>query len=187
MNDLKTLVLNADYTPMSVLPLHVVSAKQAVIRLFSENCSTVTDYGIPIKTTNPSFKMMWPAIIIRNEYVQRNQKPVLSKSSLFYRDRGRCAYCSISLSLDTITRDHVMPLSRGGKDTWENVVACCPTCNYLKRDNLPEGKWRPRVKLYKPTHAELVELRKLFPVSVYHESWKDYLTDWKGEVKLIWK
>lgn len=184
MENFKTLVLNADYTPISVLPLHVISGKQAVIRLFSDNCSTVTDYGVQIKTVNPNFRINWPAIIIRKEYVKRNQRPVLSKSSLFYRDRGHCAYCGIKLTMETITFDHVIPKSLGGKDDWTNIVACCPTCNYLKKDKMPVGEWAPRVKPRTPTHQELVEIRKLFPVTVYHESWKDYLADWKGEIKL---
>lgn len=185
MNKYKTLVLNADFSPISVLPLHVISGENAVSKLFADNCDTVVDYGKQIKTTNPNFKMMWPAVIVRREYVHRTQRPVLSKSSLFYRDKGHCAYCGIQLTLDTITRDHVIPMSRGGKDDWDNVVACCPTCNYLKSNHLPEGRWKPKITPYKPSFHELVELRKLFPVTINHPSWRDYLGDWKGEVRLV--
>lgn len=187
MLDYKTLVLNADYTPISVLPLHVISAKQAVIRLFADTCQPVADYGTKIKTPNPKVHMMWPSVIMRKEYVKRTQRPVLTKTSLLYRDKGHCAYCGIELSQDTITRDHVMPLSKGGKDDWLNVVAACPTCNYLKSNHLPVGRWLPKIKPWHPTHEQLIELRKLFPVVVYHSSWLDYLPAWKGEVKLAWK
>lgn len=186
MIEYKTLVLNADYTPISVLPLHVISAKQAVIRLFAETCSVVSDYGVPIKTPNPNIRLNWPSVIIRKEYVKRTQRPVLTKTSLLYRDRGHCAYCNTKLSVETITRDHVMPLSKGGKDDWLNVVAACPTCNYLKSDHLPVGRWKPSVKPWHPTHEQLIELRKLFPVTIYHSSWVDYLPAWKGEVKVAW-
>ena len=110
MTEFKTLVLNADYTPISVLPLHVISAKQAVIRLFADTCSVVSDYGTPIKTPNPNIKLNWPSIIIRKEYVKRTQKPVLTKSSLLYRDRGHCAYCNTKLSMETVTRETTLCL-----------------------------------------------------------------------------
>lgn len=187
MVDYKTLVLNADYTPISVLPLHVISAKQAVIRLFADTCTTVADYGKPIKTVNPAIKLNWPSVIVRKEYVKRTQRPILSKSSLFYRDRGHCAYCTTELSLETITCDHVTPKSLGGKHEWTNVVAACPTCNYLKSDHLPVGRWKPNTKPWHPTHEQLTELRKLFPVIVHHESWVHYMPPWKGEIRVLWK
>jgi len=186
MINYKTLVLNADYTPISVLPLHVISAKQAVIRLFASTCDVVNDYGVLIKTPNPNIKLNWPSVIIRKEYIKRTQKPVLTKTSLLYRDRGHCAYCQVKLTVETITRDHVIPLSKGGKDDWLNVVASCPTCNYLKSDHLPIGRWKPATKPWHPTHEQLIELRKLFSITVYHPSWVDYLPTWKGDIKVIW-
>ena len=64
--------------------------------------------------------------------------PSLSNSKLFQRDRNICAYCGGEFSFLRLTRDHIRPVSRGGTDTWMNVVAACRACNGVKRNRLPE-------------------------------------------------
>ncbi len=64
--------------------------------------------------------------------------PPLSNRELFRRDRHLCAYCGDQGSFLRLTRDHVTPVSRGGKDTWMNVVTACRHCNGLKRNRTPE-------------------------------------------------
>jgi 5-methylcytosine-specific restriction endonuclease McrA len=54
------------------------------------------------------------------------------------RDGYRCQYCGTHGTLDTLTVDHILPISRGGRDIWTNVVAACRTCNNLKGNKLPE-------------------------------------------------
>ncbi len=66
----------------------------------------------------------------------RDVVPVLNNASLFRRDGCLCLYCGTSLPPSQLTRDHVVPLSRGGTDTWENTVTACRPCNHRKADRL---------------------------------------------------
>ena len=67
-----------------------------------------------------------------------NQVPPLNNRELFRRDRHVCAYCGGEFSFLRLTRDHVLPMSRGGRDTWMNVVTACRHCNGVKRNQTPE-------------------------------------------------
>ena len=67
-----------------------------------------------------------------------HQVPPLNNRELFRRDRHTCAYCGHEYSYFRLTRDHITPLSRGGRDTWMNVVTACRHCNGHKRNRLPE-------------------------------------------------
>lgn len=64
--------------------------------------------------------------------------PTLTNRTLFQRDRCICAYCGAKYSPKELTRDHVMPWSKGGKDSWDNCVAACKPCNNWKGDKTPE-------------------------------------------------
>lgn len=66
------------------------------------------------------------------------QTPPLSNRELFNRDRHICAYCGDSLPGSRLTRDHVVPVSQGGRDNWMNVVAACKSCNQRKSGRTPE-------------------------------------------------
>jgi hypothetical protein len=63
-------------------------------------------------------------------------KPSLTNTALFYRDNCQCLYCGNYFATSELSRDHVQPVSRGGKDRWENVVAACKRCNQRKGDAL---------------------------------------------------
>ena len=67
-----------------------------------------------------------------------DQVPPLNNRELFRRDLHICAYCGQEFSFLRLTRDHIVPLSRGGRDTWMNGVAACRHCNGHKRNRLPE-------------------------------------------------
>lgn len=67
-----------------------------------------------------------------------NQIPPLNNRELFRRDRHLCAYCGGEFGFLRLTRDHIRPVSRGGRDTWMNVVTACRHCNGLKRNRTPE-------------------------------------------------
>lgn len=66
------------------------------------------------------------------------QVPPLSNRELFHRDRHMCAYCGDEYSVQKLTRDHVVPVSHGGLDTWMNVVTACRHCNQRKAGRTPE-------------------------------------------------
>jgi len=88
-----------------------------------------------------------------------SQVPPLNNRELFHRDRYLCAYCGHILPGAKLTRDHVVPFSRGGRDAWMNVVAACRPCNERKSDRTPE---KARMELlylpYVPNRAEYLIL-----------------------------
>ncbi|NNJ98591.1 MAG: HNH endonuclease [Gammaproteobacteria bacterium] len=86
--------------------------------------------------------------------------PPLTNRELFRRDRHTCMYCLTSLADRHLTRDHVLPLSRGGDDVWTNVVTACRSCNQRKAARLlKESGMRLHAVPYTPNYAEWLILR----------------------------
>jgi hypothetical protein len=81
-----------------------------------------------------------PIVAVRGAVPSRawRQAPALSNPKLFARDRQICAYCGGRFPLDDLTREHIVPVSRGGHDTWMNCITACRTCNGHKGNRLPE-------------------------------------------------
>ena len=73
-----------------------------------------------------------------DQSAKRNSAPFLNNRRLFIRDRFLCAYCGCQPGEEALTRDHIHPVSRGGRDTWMNCVACCVRCNQRKGNRRPE-------------------------------------------------
>jgi len=85
--------------------------------------------------------------------------PPLSNRELFHRDRHLCAYCAKELSSQKLTRDHVVPVSQGGRDLWMNVVTACRPCNQQKSGRTPEqAKMLLVYAPYVPNKAEYLIL-----------------------------
>ena len=87
------------------------------------------------------------------------QVPPLDNRELFHRDRHMCAYCAGEFASQRLTRDHVIPVSQGGRDLWMNVVTACRSCNQRKSGRTPE---QARMQLlyapYVPNKAEYLIL-----------------------------
>lgn len=184
--DLRTLVLKKDYTPFSLFPLSVIPAHKAFTRVLNGTSDLVSNYDIEIKTNNPDIQYYWPSVIrsldpIHNVY---RDTPSLTPEYLFYRDHAECQYCGKGLTVKELTYEHVHPASKGGKTTWDNIVAACTKCNSAKGDSLPKGPWAPARKPYIPTMWELIKLRKQYPIYLEHESWKDWIGEWDGDIKI---
>jgi 5-methylcytosine-specific restriction endonuclease McrA len=81
-----------------------------------------------------------PIIAVRGAVPSRawRQAPALSNPKLFSRDRLVCAYCGGHFHADDLTREHIVPTSRGGHDTWMNCITACRGCNGRKGNRLPE-------------------------------------------------
>ena len=131
---MKTLVLNAGYEPLAV-----VSFKRALILVLSNKATVLAQSGDEqMHSANATFEL--PSVILLQRYVRvpTSRRIPVSRRGVLRRDSHRCAYCSKSAN----TIDHVQPKSRGGKDTWENLVACCLKCNNTKGDRtLSEIGW----------------------------------------------
>ena len=85
--------------------------------------------------------------------------PPLTNQALFGRDRNTCLYCGGEFSDADLTRDHVAPTSRGGRDAWDNCVAACRRCNHFKGNRLPDECGLQLLALpYVPNFAEYLAL-----------------------------
>lgn len=95
-------------------------------------------YGGKSRLTGTQTSIELPAIVACDgEHMARVRKePPLTNAALFYRDNCQCLYCGQYFSFNELSRDHVLPTSRGGADRWENVVAACKRCNQFKGDRL---------------------------------------------------
>lgn len=95
-----------------------------------------------------------------NPNSHRKTSPTLSNKTLFVRDRNICAYCGSDCKTSDLTKDHIMPQSRGGKDTWENCVTACYGCNQYKEDRTPEEADMPLLYVpYVPSFNEFLILK----------------------------
>jgi 5-methylcytosine-specific restriction endonuclease McrA len=114
-----------------------------------------------------------PAVMILRDYEKRKSTIRYSKQNVFLRDGFECQYCGILVTRKTATVDHVLPVSHGGKTTFENTVTACAPCNANKGNN---KKIVPSRKPVKPSYFQLVDRRKKLKWDVPHPSWEDYLT-----------
>jgi hypothetical protein len=96
--------------------------------------------GIQRSTGLQSRIEVHPIIAVRGAVPSRawRQAPALSNPKLFARDREVCAYCGGRFHFDELTREHIVPVSRGGHDTWMNCITACRNCNGRKGNRLPE-------------------------------------------------
>lgn len=92
---------------------------------------------------------------LRSDYV-----PPLNNTALFRRDDHICLYCGERFPARRLSRDHVRPLSKGGRDHWSNVVTACVRCNGQKAGRTPEQAGMELLAIpFVPTHAEYVFLQ----------------------------
>jgi 5-methylcytosine-specific restriction endonuclease McrA len=105
----------------------------------------------------PSGLDLHPIIASRGHARSRaiNPTPNLTNPALFARDAQLCLYCGQQFSRPHLTRDHVLPLSKGGLDTWENVVSACFQCNSRKSNRTPQQAHMPLLAVpYRPSWIE---------------------------------
>ncbi|MCC7281492.1 MAG: HNH endonuclease [Acetobacteraceae bacterium] len=175
------LVLNADFRPLSYFPLSLWCWQDAVKAVFLDRVSVLNEYEIEVRS--PSHAMRLPSVIALKEYIQAARRPAFTRFNVFLRDRFECQYCAAHAPAPDLTFDHVVPRSRGGRTTWENVVTACASCNLRKGSRLPkECAMQPRSRPRQPTTYELQENGRGFPPNYLHVSWRDYLY-WDSELE----
>jgi 5-methylcytosine-specific restriction endonuclease McrA len=126
----KVLVLNQDYRALTVC-----SVQRAFLLVYMDKAELVSNANnIYLRTVTNLFPA--PSIIRLHSYVNLPYKGVvLSRQNVFKRDGHNCQYCGTHQDL---TLDHVIPRSRGGLTSWDNLVAACKHCNSKKGDNTPD-------------------------------------------------
>lgn len=175
------LVLNADFRPLSYFPLSLWGWQDVVKAVFLERVSIVCEYDTLIHA--PSMEMRLPSVIALKEYVQPRLYPAFTRFNVFLRDHFSCQYCGKNHPAQDLTFDHVVPRSRGGRTSWENVVTACRGCNFTKANRLAkECAMHPLKKPVRPTTWRLQENGRTFPPNYLHHSWCDYLY-WDSELE----
>lgn len=159
----RTLVLNVTYQPLSI-----TTVRRALLLVLSGKADVVHTRPGAIRSSRMSMQV--PSVV-RLTYHARapyRRRAPLHRRAVFARDAQRCQYCGNRAECI----DHVHPRSRGGEHTWENVVACCRTCNVGKGDSLlSEGRYRLRRTPYAPEPLAIVAaMRPDAPME-----WTDYL------------
>ncbi len=174
------LVLNADFRPLSYYPLSLWSWQEAIKAVVADRVNVVSVYGR--KVHSPSAEMPLPSVIALKEYIPTSRRPAFTRFNVFLRDRFTCQYCGESLPTHELTFDHVIPRSKGGRTTWDNVITACSPCNLIKGNRLPiQAHMFPLVRPTEPTSFLLQEHGRAFPPNYLHESWRDFLY-WDSEL-----
>jgi 5-methylcytosine-specific restriction endonuclease McrA len=126
----RVLVLNATYEP-----INVCSVRRAVVLLLKEKAELLERGRWELHSENTTFAR--PAVIrlIAYVHVPRDvHQRKITRRAVFARDGWTCQYCG---SRANLTVDHVIPRSKGGSSSWDNIVASCAPCNRRKGDRLP--------------------------------------------------
>src|SRR3979411_3033960 len=124
------LVLNASYEP-----INVCAARRAIVLVLKGVAMTEEENGHFLHAARKIMRV--PSVIRLLEYRRiPHQSRALSRKNILLRDRNTCQYCATVLPSSELTLDHVIPRSRGGSSTGENLVACCHSCNRRKGNRM---------------------------------------------------
>lgn len=165
------LFLNADYSPIAIAPLSTVNWQEAVKLVWLDQVD-VLEYYQDWFVHSPSVTLQVPSVIASRTYVKISRSVKFNKSNLCIRDDYTCQYCMKKFDTRSLTMEHVIPRSAGGKTSWQNIVMACTRCNIQKGHRLDV---RPIKTPYKPTYGEIVSKAKRIPIDVPNANWIPYL------------
>ena len=143
------LVLNSDYSP-----INICDGRRAIVLLLKQKAHFITDKVIRLL-----------------DYIRLPYKKLMenrpTRNLIMKRDGYKCLYCGAT---ENLTLDHIMPQSRGGENSWENLVTCCGSCNVKKGNRTPEEAKMPLLKEVKRPYNKLHLTINTSNVS----DWKDF-------------
>ncbi len=162
------LVLNASYEP-----INICAARRALV-LILKGVAQPEEFSSTLLHSARS-TLSLPSVIRLLEYRRiPHQTRALSRKNILMRDRYTCQYCLHTLPSGELTLDHVLPRSRHGETTWENLVACCHPCNNRKGSRTPEEAGMKLARAPRPfslhTSRHLIRL-----LGKGDEQWRKYL------------
>ena len=162
---MSVLLLNGDYTA-----LDTISVERAMILLLTQKVEILhAKVDRFIRTINDKFP--FPEVVKLKFFVYvRRRELVPTKKNIMQRDKNTCQYCG---STKHLTIDHVMPVSRGGENTWKNMVTACFSCNNKKGCRTPEEAGMKLMS--KPGRPTQLHVLKDYSRSNNLESWEDYI------------
>jgi 5-methylcytosine-specific restriction endonuclease McrA len=161
------LVLNATFEP-----LHIISFRRAIILVLKEKAEILEAAEARVRSESLALDM--PLVIRLVYYVRVPHRLLLplTRRTILARDQYTCQYCGAQPPKGQLTLDHVIPRSRGGEHTWDNVVAACIPCNQRKRDRRAEALG---MSLLSPPAAPKYAAIVLLGRMQGHEVWRKYV------------
>ena len=162
------LVLNATFEP-----INVTAVRRAMV-LMLKGVAQAEELN-STHVHSPSKSLPVPSVIRLLAYRHIPQQTrALSRKNILLRDRNTCQFCGSTFPASELTLDHVVPRSRGGRSSWENLVASCYRCNNRKGDRTPEEAGIALVRRPRPftlhTSRQLMRL-----IGNRDEKWRKYL------------
>ena len=166
----QTLLLNATYEP-----LKVVHWQKAITLWCQGKVEIIASHDREIHAV--SFAVKLPSVIRLLRYVRIKKRfdyVPFSRANIYARDAYTCQYCAHAFPTPELTFDHVVPVSKGGRKDWENIVTCCVACNRRKGGRTPE---EARMRLVRPPRRpdSAPALRITIGLRNAPDSWRDYL------------
>jgi len=165
-----TLLLNSTYEP-----LRVVHWQKAIVLLWQGKVEVLEVYDREVHAVSISFKLPAVMRLLKLVRLRDSHRAVkFSRINIFTRDGYVCQYCHRRFRTEELTFDHVVPIAKGGKKTWENIVTACWRCNNRKSGRTPDEagmklKKRPVKPRWSPMITVTIGIRNT------PESWRDYL------------
>jgi len=137
---MSTLVLNRAWE------IERIVTWQAAMRLSYTGRAEEVEYHKNKFIHTVSRRFQAPAVIrMLSGKIMKNDRVRLSRRNVWARDKGLCQYCNQTVTVTSMTYDHVLPRSRGGKTTWDNIVLSCSVCNAFKGNKTPhEAGMKPQ-------------------------------------------
>jgi 5-methylcytosine-specific restriction endonuclease McrA len=166
----QTLLLNASYEP-----LKVVHWRKAITLFCQGKVEVIAEYDREIRAVSVTFKLPSVIRLLRFVKIKRRFDYVpFSRANIYARDNHACQYCNEVFSTADLTFDHVVPVAKGGKKDWENIVTCCVPCNRKKGGRTPH---EAGMKLVRPPRRpdSAPAIRITVGLRNAPESWRDYL------------
>lgn len=171
-----TLVLNADATPMSIVPLSAIPWQDAIKLIYLDKASVLEEYNRWI-VRSPSVQMRMPSVVLLREYRDHDGDVEFSRHNIYLRDNYVCQYCAKQFEFDQLTFDHVVPRRDGGKTVFDNILTACGECNQEKG----HGHRKSIRKPYIPSYWDLARNCRKIPLVIPHQPWINYL-NWEGKI-----
>lgn len=183
LNAHRTLVLNADMQPLSWMPLSTWSWQEAMTAVLQDRVIQLRTYeDLAVHSATEVFEV--PAVVCLRQYHKR-KSAAFTRYNLFLRDGFQCQYCGTRKAAKDLTFDHVLPRSRRGPASFENIVAACQSCNLRKGNRTPKEAGMSLLRAPRaPSPHELDKIgRKLARVErELHQTWLDFLY-WGSELE----
>lgn len=166
----QTLLLNASYEP-----LRIVHWQKAITLWCQGKVEVISVYDREIRAV--SFTIRLPSVIRLLRYVRVKRRldyVPFSRANIYARDQYTCQYCGDPFPTSDLTFDHVVPVAKGGRKDWENIVTCCISCNRRKGGRTPEEADMHLVRTPKRP-ASTPAIRITIGLRNAPDSWRDYL------------